>query len=190
MKWSENIANIAAALVQFQSEVDGVVKNANNTHFKTKYADLAAVVAAIREPLAKNNLCVLQNPHKVDGGIEVETMVLHKSGEWISDACYIPINKWDAHGMGSAITYGRRYGLMSLFCLPTEDDDGNAAVEKGPVRVVNDAIYKDGLKAADVSSKALTAWWSALNADEREQVSPDQRKELKARAAAKEKADA
>lgn len=187
MKWSESITNIAAALVQLQSELEGVTKNASNSHFKSKYADLAAVMAVLREPLAKNNLCIIQGPHKVEGGVEVETLVLHKSGEWLSDSCYIPINKWDAHGMGSAITYGRRYGLMSVFCIPTEDDDGNAAVEKGPIRPVTEAVYKDGLKAADVSSKALTAWWSALSEDEREQVNAAQRKDLKARAA---KADA
>jgi len=182
MKWSENITNIAAALVQLQSEIEGVTKTASNSHFKSKYADLPTVIAALREPLARNNLCVLQSPHKVDGGVEVETMVLHKSGEWISDVCYIPINKWDAHGMGSGISYGRRYGLMAIFCIGTEDDDGNAAVEKGPSKPVTDVVYKEGLKAANVSSKALTAWWSALSEEEREQVSADQRIDLKARA--------
>jgi AcrR family transcriptional regulator len=189
MKWSENITNIAAALVQLQSEIEGVTKTASNSHFKSKYADLASVLSSIREPLARNNLCIIQGPHKVDGGVEVETMVLHKSGEWLSDSCYIPINKWDAHGMGSAITYGRRYGLMSVFCIPTEDDDGNAAAEKGPSKPVTDVVYKEGLKAANVSSKALTAWWSALSEEEREQVSTEQRIDLKARAKAVEKSD-
>lgn len=132
MNKSESIAALAAALSKAQSEIEDASKAGFNPAFKSKYADLASVRAAIREPMAVNDLAVVQGPRKAEGGVEVETMILHKSGEWISESVFIPINKWDAHGMGSGITYGRRYGLMSLFCIATDDDDGNAAVERGP----------------------------------------------------------
>jgi len=130
MKMSESITAIAPALVKAQALIEDAVKDSANPAFKSKYADLSAVLAVIREPMAMNDLCVLQSPARAEGGVEVETLILHKSGEWISQNCFIPINKWDAHGTGSGITYGRRYGLMSIFCIGTEDDDGNTAVER------------------------------------------------------------
>jgi len=130
MKMSESITAIAPALVKAQALIEGAVKDSSNPAFRSKYADLSAVLAVIREPMAMNDLCVLQSPARAEGGVEVETLILHKSGEWISQNCFIPINKWDAHGTGSGITYGRRYGLMSIFCIGTEDDDGNTAVER------------------------------------------------------------
>jgi len=130
MKMSESITAIAPALVKAQALIEDAVKDSSNPAFRSKYADLSAVLAVIREPMAMNDLCVLQSPARAEGGVEVETLILHKSGEWISQNCFIPINKWDAHGTGSGITYGRRYGLMSIFCIGTEDDDGNTAVER------------------------------------------------------------
>lgn len=132
MKMSESITAIAPALVKAQSLIEGAVKDSNNPAFRSKYADLSSVLAVIRQPMADNDLCVLQSPSRADGGVEVETLILHKSGEWISQNCFIPITKMDAHGTGSGITYGRRYGLMSIFCIGTEDDDGNTAAERGP----------------------------------------------------------
>ncbi len=130
MKMSESITAISPALVKAQALIEDAVKDSNNPAFRSKYADLSAVLAVIREPMAVNDLCVLQSPTRADGGVEVETLILHKSGEWISQSCFIPITKVDAHGTGSGITYGRRYGLMSIFCIGTEDDDGNTAVER------------------------------------------------------------
>jgi hypothetical protein len=132
MKMSESITAIAPALVKAQSLIEGAVKDSSNPAFRSKYADLSSVLAVIRQPMADNDLCVLQSPSRADGGVEVETLILHKSGEWISQNCFIPITKMDAHGTGSGITYGRRYGLMSIFCIGTEDDDGNTAAERGP----------------------------------------------------------
>ena len=132
MKMSESITAIAPALVKAQSLIEGAVKDSNNPAFRSKDADLSSVLAVIRQPMADNDLCVLQSPSRADGGVEVETLILHKSGEWISQNCFIPITKMDAHGTGSGITYGRRYGLMSIFCIGTEDDDGNTAAERGP----------------------------------------------------------
>jgi hypothetical protein len=65
--------------------------------------------------------------HDAEGGVAVETMLLHTSGEWISSTLRLPATKQDAQGYGSAITYGRRYGLMSICGVPADDDDGQAA---------------------------------------------------------------
>ena len=181
MKMSETIIAISPAIVQAQSQIEHAVKDSKNPHFKSSYADLASVLSVLRKPLADNDLCVLQSPRRSEGGIDVETMVLHKSGDWISDLCFIPITKWDAQGVGSGITYGRRYGLMSIFCIGTEDDDGNGAVGNGISNTENSsARMKAATKIAEKGSDALRVWWSDMSPGDRKMFSSDELKHLKA----------
>jgi hypothetical protein len=192
MKMSESITAIAPALVKAQALIEGAVKDSSNPAFRSKYADLSAVLAVIREPMAQHDLCVLQSPARAEGGVEVETLILHKSGEWISQNCFIPINKWDAHGTGSGITYGRRYGLMSIFCIGTEDDDGNTAVERGPAPPAKKVVQTTPLaqyQAASMERKARAAavkgmnefrdFYKALSPSDRELVQGDFLEEMK-----------
>lgn len=122
------IADLAAALCRAQAQMEGAKKDATNPHFKTKYADLAAVWDAIREPLTSNGLSVVQLLRDVQNGVEVETILLHSSGQQISAVFAMPASKQDAQGYGSAATYARRYALMAMVGVAPEDDDGNAAV--------------------------------------------------------------
>ncbi len=122
------IADLAAALCKAQAAMEGAKKDASNPHFKTKYADLAAVWDAIREPLTSNGLSVVQLLRDVQNGVEVETILLHSSGQQISAVLAMPASKQDAQGYGSAATYARRYALMAMVGVAPEDDDGNAAV--------------------------------------------------------------
>jgi len=187
MKMSESIAALATALSKAQSQIDDASKTGLNPAFKSKYADLASVRAAIREPLAVNDLAVVQGPRRADGGVEVETMIIHKSGEWISEAVFIPINKWDAHGTGSGITYGRRYGLMSLLCIATDDDDGNAAVERAPAPPkkvapsVQDraAVLSTARVAAKKGMDEFRTFYKSLSSSDRELVQGDFLEEMK-----------
>jgi hypothetical protein len=188
MKMSETISEVATALSIAQGMIDDATKTGLNPAFRSKYADLAAVRAVIREPLAKNGLAIVQGPRRAEGGVEVETMLIHKSGEWISESVFIPITKWDAHGMGSGITYGRRYGLMSILCIATEDDDGNSAVEKGgPVapakkaapKVNVEKVMEAGKAAATNGTEALRSWYKNLSNEERGCISADDLTELK-----------
>jgi hypothetical protein len=127
MNKSDSIAAIAPALVKAQAEIKAALKDATNPHFKSKYADLSSVVEAVKAPLLKNGIAFLQGIHDAVDGVAVETMLLHTSGEWISSTLRLPATKQDAQGYGSAITYGRRYGLQAICGVPAEDDDGNAA---------------------------------------------------------------
>lgn len=121
--------SISAAYVAAFSEIEAATKSANNPHFKSKYADLPAVIDAIKPHLAKHNLGFMQCPRPSDGGVSIETILIHSSGEKLSmGVLFVPANKHDAHGYGSALTYARRYALQTCFGLPTEDDDGQAAV--------------------------------------------------------------
>lgn len=195
MKMSDSIAQLAEALAKAQGQIDDASKGSKNPFFNSKYADLAAVRAVIREPLAVNDIAVIQFPRSLDGEVEVETMLTHKSGEFISETLRLPVGKWDAHGIGSAITYARRYGLMSLLGIATDDDDGNAAVEKANPKVNltmtgGGSLQDDARKAAQKGSAELNKFWKNCNEVERNLISADLRKELKEIAAAFDAKDA
>ena len=139
MKSSESVTAIAPALVKAGAALGPIGKDATNPAFRNKYATLDAIMEQVRPVLAAHGLCVLQgvtHPETVDGrviGLSVETRLLHLSGEWVSTVVTLPVEKATAQGAGSAISYGRRYGLSAILGLTAEDDDGNAA-SKGPTR--------------------------------------------------------
>jgi hypothetical protein len=127
LKHSEQLDQLAKALSAAQGVMENAAKGKINPHFKSKYADLGSIWDAIREPLAKNGLSVVQLPFTDDAGlVRVSTLLLHQSGQWIEAGYALPPTKGDAQGFGSAITYMKRYALTGMGVAP-EDDDGNAA---------------------------------------------------------------
>jgi len=130
MQRSESVSELVKALCAAQAEIEGAVKDKENSHFQSSYADLGAVWEAIRAPLTKHGLSVVQFPRACEMGVEVETTLFHSSGEYMSDTLALPVSKRDAHGFGSAITYARRYALMAVAGIAPVDDDGNGATGK------------------------------------------------------------
>lgn len=184
MKMSGSIAELAQALAKAQGQIDDASKNGINPHFRSKYADLAAVRSVIREPLAANGIAIVQMPRTLEGAVEVETMLVHESGEYIAETLSIPVGKWDAHGIGSGITYARRYGLLSILGVAAgEDDDGNAAVERAPAKLAPQTnigpLLDKATKAAASGSKELAKFWAGLDEENRNVFSEQFRKELK-----------
>jgi hypothetical protein len=184
---SENITELTTALAKAQGQIDDASKTGLNPVFKSKYADLASVRAVIREPLAVNDLAVMQFARTAaSGGVEVETMLVHKTGEYISETLQIPVTKNDAHGYGSAITYARRYGLMAMLALAAEDDDGNAATNNSaqPAAKAIDPkksapVIEEGLAAAGNGPEALRDWYKNLAPAKRSLLSPEAISDLK-----------
>lgn len=131
MNASPTLAALAAALSRAQGCITGAKRDADNPFFKSKYADLASCWDAIRGPFSEQGLAIVQFPKPGQGGdspsVLIETILMHESGEWLSDTLEVPVTKNDAQGVGSAITYGRRYGLCAAAGVAPEDDDGNAA---------------------------------------------------------------
>jgi hypothetical protein len=119
-----------------------IAKDGKNPAFRSRYATLDGIMETVRPALAAHGLAVVQgvvHPETGEGGrlvgIMVETRLVHTSGEWLASVVPVPVAKGDAHGLGSALSYGRRYGISALLALSTdEDDDGNAAAKAPPAK--------------------------------------------------------
>lgn len=129
---SASIVELAKALAKAQGEMKPAEKLKDNPFFKSKYADLATIWQAARKPLADNGLSVSQTTDFSNEGVFIVTMLLHSSGQWISGRYPVRPIKNDPQGLGSAITYARRYAFAAITGMVTddEDDDGNEASGK------------------------------------------------------------
>jgi hypothetical protein len=142
MTSSETTATLCAALVAAQGALKPIAKDGKNPAFRSRYATLDGIMETVRPALAAHGLAVVQgvvHPETGEGGrlvgIMVETRLVHTSGEWLASVVPVPVAKGDAHGLGSALSYGRRYGISALLALSTdEDDDGNAAAKAPPAK--------------------------------------------------------
>jgi hypothetical protein len=143
MNKSDSIKELATALNKAQAEMSGAKKKATNPFFKVKYSDLNAVVDAIRIPFCDNGLSYSQFPLFDNGCVGVETILMHDSGEWISNVLMLPMVKQDPQAAGSAITYARRYSLQSIAGIPSEDDDGNSTRQDTKSKIDIVAVAKE-----------------------------------------------
>jgi hypothetical protein len=124
---------IATALAKAQMNMGKALKQANNPHFRSKYADLGNVMDACLPALNEAGIALIQPTGEDENGRYVETILIHgESGESLT--CRVPliVAKNDMQGYGSAVTYARRYGLMAMAGIAPEDDDGNAAAKAPP----------------------------------------------------------
>ncbi len=125
---SETLGKLFEALAKAQSEMKPAVMDMKNPHYNSRYASLTSIQDAYREPLAKHGLAVIQQIFYDGDAYWIRTLLGHASGEWISNEFKLLVDKNNMQGLGSAVTYARRYGISSLVgVVDTEDDDGNAA---------------------------------------------------------------
>lgn len=123
MKTSESVATLAKSLVLAQKKIKHATKDSKNPHFRNDYASLESVIDATKEALLEQDVTVLQ-------GMDSDTLVTrlqHASGEFIETSVRLVLSKQDMQGLGSAITYGRRYALAAILNISQADDDGNGA---------------------------------------------------------------
>ena len=135
MNKSENISNLAVALKKAQSEMGGVEMNQTNPFFKSRYADLGAVIEASKKALSNNGLSVSQPTVTNEFGVGVTTILFHESGEFMESTITLPITdtKNIAQEAGKIITYLRRYSLASILNLYSDEDtdgEGKKTVQK------------------------------------------------------------
>ena len=139
---SDNIAELAIALAKAQSQNGTVHKDAKNPFFKSNYATLAQVWETVRPALTANGLSVVQLPSQDEKGYYVESMLIHSSGQWIKCRTYMKPVKEDPQGIGSLISYARRYALQSLVMVCPDDDDGELAMGRSSVAPARTTITK------------------------------------------------
>ena len=144
MTQSNEVKDLFTALAKAQSEIRGAVKDSANPFFKSKYADLESVWDACRDALTKNGLSVIQTTeYQVEAGTCVVTTLGHSSGQWIKGTLPIMAIKNDPQGIGSAITYARRYALAGIVGIVQVDDDGESAMGRSVVKP-QQAVVGDG----------------------------------------------
>lgn len=131
---SETLTKLVPALIAARAEIPTVKKDQQNPHFKSKYVNLAGIHEAYAGPLKDNGLCLFQSTRWIDGGLWLNTTMYHTSGEWVAFDYPVFANYGKPQELGSAITYSRRYSLMTILDIATEDDDGETASGRGPQR--------------------------------------------------------
>lgn len=183
---------IASALVKAQRAFGPALKDKTNPAFRSKYADLGACIDAVIDALNGAGIALVQKQHPHEGGVMVETLFVHESGETFSAGMLaVPAAKQDPQGYGSALTYARRYSLMAACGIAPEDDDGNAATsaytkpkfekaDRTKVMQIRTAIQEhlshdrelgalqEWSEACEQGEDIATGVWSGLTTPERE----------------------
>lgn len=130
---SESIVELSIALAKAQAELPAAPKDKVNPHFRSRYTDINTLIETARPVLAKHGLSVVQTFEPSDSGLLITTTLLHLSGQYIGGTMALPLEKNTPQGIGSAATYGRRYGLAAILGMVSdEDDDGEAAEDRKP----------------------------------------------------------
>jgi hypothetical protein len=170
MKSSDAINELANALCNAQSQMGGAVKDSANPFFKSSYADLTAVIKAIKQPFADNGLSYTQFPVSNENGVGVSTRLMHISGQWLEMEYTLPTVKKDPQASGSAITYARRYALQSIAGIPTADDDAESAMLRGDDKKIisDDQIIsiKKLLDETGADSEKFCKWLKVRSVDQ------------------------
>lgn len=127
MNTSESILKIAPALLEAQRSLQAALKTSTNPHFNSRFADLTSVIEVAQPALNDHGIVFLQPLSFNENRVCITTVLLHESGEWLSDTLEVPLVKMDAQAVGSATTYGKRYSLQAFLGIRSEDDDGQSA---------------------------------------------------------------
>lgn len=192
---------MAKAFAEIESATKGAAGQVGQQRYK--YADLTSVIDAIKPALVRNNLFFTQTPEPTDGGVCIATHLYHIDGMNLPlGKLFVPANKNDAQAYGSALTYARRYALVTAFGVPVEDDDGNAASrgqersgtnrEVSPAPVISDSEWSLLVQLVEQTGTDAGKLCAAYKVDSLKEFTPDQFKDAKAILSKrlKEKADA
>ena len=131
---SLEIKDFVSALAKAQGVMKPAVFNKVNPHFKTRYADFTSCMDACRQPLSDNGIAVMQYCETIEGKLNLVTMLAHVSGQWVKSEFPLIASKMDSQGIGSAMTYAKRYNLCGMVGIVADedvDDDGEASVGRG-----------------------------------------------------------
>ena len=144
------------ALQKAQTEFETPEKDATNAYLHNKYASLKSCLNTLKPTLHQNGFALTQEGGKDEFGHFMETKFLHETGEFFSSRIYLELDKNNMQGVGSAVTYAKRYGLLSLAAMePDEnpdDDDANKASGTKPKKSSNEQTVKKAPETRKTSS--------------------------------------
>ncbi len=144
------MSNLLSKLFDAQKEMPSIQKNAINPHFKNTYVSLDGVLEIVLPVLHDRGLLLMQSPTNVDGQPALETAIYDvESGEDVRSVMMLVLGKDDPQGQGSALTYAKRYAILSILGLTADEDDDGAKAK--PVKKVS-KVAKQQL--ADVKDQA------------------------------------
>lgn len=157
---SESFNELPKAFLAFQKKIKDPTKDADNPFMKSKYVPFDGLVAAVRPTLNECGLAFTQEATAENGAARITTTLWHESGEFLqAEPLSLNLTKADPQGIGSAITYGKRYSLQALLGVAWEDDDdGNAASDKAKTAAENNKRHELLTKIANTAkSEQLNA---------------------------------
>lgn len=162
MKTSPEIDALAGSLAKAQAKIKNAAFNKVNPHFKSKYADLAAIRDAVLPALTENGISLAQGTVVGGAFLVVTTRLMHSSGQWIESEYPITNDTNKPQAMGSALTYARRYSLAAICGIASEeDDDANAAQDHRTINADEFRQLKDLIAQAEADEEKLLAYIKA-----------------------------
>lgn len=183
MKTSETIGKLSDALAKAQAVLTNPAKDAENPHFRSRYASLDTGLNIVRKALSAHNIAFTQGT-RLDGELLIlETLLSHSSGEWMQSEYPVARFPVKQQELGSAMTYAKRYSLFGLVGIAGEDDDdGNAAnTQNIPARRQPEPVTKKPVQSPEESKKVYDVLAGTLMmADSVEQIDGWLSKNLKA----------
>ena len=188
MNASPELGELATALAKAQADIAGAHRNSDNPFFKSKYSDLASCWSAVREPLTRNGLSIVQHPSATGATVSLETVLLHSSGQWMSGVMTATAKDSSPQALISIVTYLRRAGLCAIASVAPVDDDAESAQSHTPAVVAPpgfQAWLDDMTAVTDSGEAALKAAWTASSATFRSHLTTHHEQvwtDLKARA--------
>lgn len=181
---SEGFAKVLAAMAKANAITEHATKNKKNSHFKNEYADLSEVIDCVKSAYSQQGLAVIQTPTYEAGQVKVYCTVVSQEGEFVTFApSEAPASKLDSQGVGSAITYLRRYSASAMAFITQDDDDGkDASVQQGKAPKINVAQEKEAFNEI-TDTDTLGQAWKACVARIQAANQPEVFEELKAHVA-------
>lgn len=181
---SEGFAKVLAAIAKANAVTEHATKNKKNSHFKNEYADLSEVIDCIKSAYSEQGLAVIQTPTYEGGQVKVYCTVVSQEGDFVTFApSEAPASKLDSQGVGSAITYLRRYSASAMAFITQDDDDGkDASVQQGKAPKINVGQEKEAFNEI-TDTDTLGQAWKACVARIQAANQPEVFEELKAHVA-------
>lgn len=159
MQCSDSVANLAQAMISAQSELGNQTNTTKNEFLGNSYLPLPNLLDVVKPVLGKHKLSVIQIPTSDGHGVGITTMILHESGEWISDRVTVPVEHRKGNTLaqvaGGTVTYLRRYSLAAVLAIATEDDDGNHGKDPKTTESKGEYVDYSRMSPRDMTARQL-----------------------------------